>query len=176
MGIGALCAAAAVVMGVGSAAEAATVNIVGKVVQSDYSTGPSWDHSSWTTISLPDYLGIPVDTPLRGTLSLSERLFNGAVFAWATMHIGGVLVWDFAVHGDMSGFSGSDPNHMFKWYGLDWDGTDGIYEYSSDMGRYLEYARLEFTLAPVPLPATVALLPIGIGALAMMRRRRRLFN
>lgn len=28
-------------------------------------------------------------------------------------------------------------------------------------------------LAPVPLPASVALLPLGIGALAMMRRRRR---
>lgn len=31
-------------------------------------------------------------------------------------------------------------------------------------------------IAPVPLPATVALLPLGIGALAVMRRRRRLLD
>ncbi|MFT4150162.1 MAG: VPLPA-CTERM sorting domain-containing protein [Paracoccaceae bacterium] len=52
-----------------------------------------------------------------------------------------------------------------------------LYNYGEDMdwpvlGTYSYTNRYEPDAAPVPLPATAALLPLGIGALAIMRRRR----
>lgn len=45
---------------------------------------------------------------------------------------------------------------------------DGAYQYWYDS----EYSSFTVVPSPVPLPATAALLSIGIGALAMMRRRQ----
>lgn len=47
--------------------------------------------------------------------------------------------------------------------------TDDLYVDIRNRNTYFEIV----DLAPVPLPATTALLPVGIGALAMMRKRRR---
>lgn len=61
----------------------------------------------------------------------------------------------------------------FSWVDVIWDGEEGQIIYTSDNRPYYEEVRATLTPAPVPLPATVALLPFGIGAFAVMRRRRR---
>lgn len=176
MGIRALCAAAAVVVGVGSAAEAATVDVVATMVYAEYSTGPVDDHSSWVITNPSEYWGIPNGQSLPGTLSMSDVVYDGFTHAWATFVVSGATIFDHAVSGDFSSFYGMNTDKPFQFYSLEWNGKDGLFQYSSDMGNYLESVVIEFTLAPVPLPATAALLPVGLGALAMMRRRRRLFN
>lgn len=47
---------------------------------------------------------------------------------------------------------------------------------AEDIRREYEFQTVHFTVlpAPVPLPASIALIPMGIGALALLRRRRRL--
>lgn len=49
-------------------------------------------------------------------------------------------------------------------------------DYTKDIWREYENQTAYFTVlpAPVPLPASIALIPMGIGALALLRRRRRL--
>lgn len=57
----------------------------------------------------------------------------------------------------------------------------GTWQRMDDVSLFHLYENVSFTiiewnrsLAPVPLPVSAALLPVGIGALAMMRRRRRI--
>lgn len=56
---------------------------------------------------------------------------------------------------------------------ISWNGKSGMWRYEGDGGGFDPYATLSFQIAAVPLPASAALLPIGIGALAMLRRRKR---
>ena len=56
---------------------------------------------------------------------------------------------------------------------LSWNGKSGTWLYAPDGGTVEPYATVSFQIAAVPLPASAALLPIGIGALAMLRRRKR---
>ncbi len=54
-----------------------------------------------------------------------------------------------------------------------WDGYSGSWRYYPDTYSVEQDTTISFDLAPVPLPTTAALLPLGIGALAVMRKRRR---
>ena len=51
--------------------------------------------------------------------------------------------------------------------------TDGLHGYFY-VDEYSQFTILDIKdLAPVPLPSAIALLPLGLGALAFMRKRRR---
>lgn len=56
---------------------------------------------------------------------------------------------------------------------LSWNGKSGTWLYAPDDGSFEPYATVSFQIAAIPLPASAALLPIGVGALATLRRRKR---
>ncbi len=173
MGIRALCAAAAVVVGVGSAAEAATVDVVFTLTEAVEHYMPPWDESAWVDTPLLVYNGLAVGSTYNGTLTVEDKPFNGGIFTWATLLIDGKTIYDFIVDGDLTAFHGQSEGFI-QWTTLDWDGAAGQFQYNHDILPYDTIVIGSFALAPVPLPATAALLPLGIGALAVLRRRRRL--
>ena len=54
-----------------------------------------------------------------------------------------------------------------------WNGETGVWRLETDGGGVDQYVTVNFKLAAIPLPASAALLPIGVGAFAMMRKRRK---
>lgn len=94
---------------------------------------------------LDPYYGFFRDDPLHfGGENFYIRL-DGKIAAGTAIEI-----WDIeAYHG-----------HVFK--------GDGYEAHVRNRNTYFQIV----SIAPVPLPATAALLPVGIGALAMVRRRR----
>lgn len=73
--------------------------------------------------------------------------------------------------------SGSNPNgEAFTLELSRFSDFAGYIDLADQAGSYYDWALLSVEnvrLAPVPIPATAALLPLGLGALAMMRKRRR---
>lgn len=54
-----------------------------------------------------------------------------------------------------------------------WNGTSGYWRHDGYEEPVEYYSTFTFELATVPLPASAALLPLGIAALGIMRRRRK---
>lgn len=220
MGIRALCAAAAVVVGVGSAAEAATYTSV------SYDMFVRYDGTAFTDV---DYYPIAHDhysfenkdiSAGDTSLGLKSHLFGlpaiGTIFQFTV----NILHPDIPYHVPYYGNGGSTPvcqlgpwnctatdqtnisaNSFSLAYDDDWwmsvnaqegstfeVGLSAIYSgvqtpliTADGMHMYwYDYETSYFTIlgvsqpAAVPLPATAALLPLGLGALAMLRRRRRI--
>lgn len=177
MSIRTFCAAAVVALGVGQAEAATVYDVIFTITKAKhlYIDDCYDEDGSYTTCVstelLPDWRGMSVGDPLRGVFAVGDDGF-------ATLDVGGLrLFGDWGAYqaydGDAYWWEGSGG----VWYTyLSWNGTAGTLFHSLDNrpDSYDTYASL--TLAPVPLPATAALLPLGIGALAMMRRRRRVVS
>ncbi|MDB6181238.1 VPLPA-CTERM sorting domain-containing protein [Paracoccus fistulariae] len=56
---------------------------------------------------------------------------------------------------------------------IGWNGRSGWFRFEDDDPPIDKYVTINFEIAAVPLPASAALLPIGMGALAMVRKRKR---
>lgn len=88
-----------------------------------------------------------------------DDIFSASV----TLTKGSVLDINF-----WSAYASHDGPYPFR---ISEDGRYG-YEYRDEYSQFtILYIK---DLAPVPLPSAIALLPLGIGALAFMRKRRRL--
>lgn len=186
MGIGSLFAAAAIAVGMGHAADAATYegqdfNVIVRLTETLIC-----DWGDCDGYPSKDYGGVfhtaPIGTVLRGVLSFGH--FQGT----PGEYFSGIPIW-FSSHGNGDGFGGShfDTNHGIGYYSnhdpqgddydfqISWDGTAGSVYYYYDEQDYAWDRKVTGTieLAPVPLPASAALLPLGLGALALIRRRRR---
>ncbi|WP_103171623.1 hypothetical protein [Paracoccus sp. SY] len=170
MGIKALCAAAAVVAGVGSA-EAATVDHVKLTLTAEYICEAG--ECDEPAPSVAKFMGIPVGQSVYGDLHIGDKdadLFQRIVFfSKGTVNNLGYFRDDYSDgrYSERSSIEGLYA-YLINWNGLVgslWY-RDDDYPWSLDVSGTIE-------LAPVPLPATAALLPMGLGALALMRRRRR---
>ncbi|WP_306608556.1 VPLPA-CTERM sorting domain-containing protein [Paracoccus sp. WLY502] len=133
-----------------------------------------------------DYGGVfftaPIGTILRGVLSFGD--FTGT----PGDYFSGIPIWFSSYAGD-AGFGGDyfdtrngigyysnhDPQGDDYDFHISWDGTTGSVYYYYDEQDHVWDRMVTGTiqLAPVPLPASAALLPLGIGALVLVRRRRR---
>ncbi|MCG6110749.1 MAG: VPLPA-CTERM sorting domain-containing protein [Paracoccus sp.] len=95
---------------------------------------------------------------------------TGTGFAWR--YPDGRLTLGNDFYEDISGYTTVGGSLSYFLFSLE-------ETYFSDDGKYIYFVRGEdakFTIvqpAPVPLPASAALLPLGFGALAMMRKRRK---
>ncbi|SNR59782.1 VPLPA-CTERM protein sorting domain-containing protein [Paracoccus sediminis] len=167
MGIRAMCAAAAVAMGIGSAADAATLRL-----EFDYAYhgGDNLENTDFTTV-----WGLPVGGVSEVQLDLDYPASN---YAELKTNAGIVIFGDIV--GFMNGvFWGDTGLSGIDYTVFSWDGTLGYVEYSGEFGSYETFKDIRATLslvsdlAPVPLPAGALLLPAGIGALALLRKRRR---
>lgn len=69
----------------------------------------------------------------------------------------------------------SEVGEELQWDTWFWNYRMGLFDDGTYWGYGYETAHFQLVaeLAPVPLPASAALLPLGFGALAMMRKRRR---
>lgn len=169
MGIRALCAAAAVVAGVGQA-EAATVDRVTMTLNAEYicEIGDCEDDPAPGV----DFF-LPTDVPVTGWLSIGDK--DDQDMQEITFSYNGME----SILGPFIDFSGTgyyqsvDAMEGFYAFNIDWNGLFGSLWYRDDDAPWSLDVRGTLELAPVPLPATAALLPMGLGALAMMRKRRR---
>lgn len=176
MGIRALCAAAAVVVGMGSAAEAATYTGTFTLVSAvkEYETSNPGD-PDLPDEELPGHWGVATGNTVEAT-------FNINVYAdWVVFEVfhGNIEIFNERIYASGSGYTGGQSGWADSYYGwkeLTWDGAQsGSVVYWGE--NYPWYAVIKGTFsidpAPVPLPATAALLPLGIGALVAVRKRRR---
>ena len=78
----------------------------------------------------------------------------------------------FLGYDDRSGIIKDGDSLEYWLWGRGTSNTD----YTKDIWQQFENQSAYFTVlpAPVPLPASIAMIPMGIGALALLRRRRRL--
>lgn len=170
-----MCAAAVVAVGVGSSADAATV--VHKVnIKLIYAEEQIWSDDISEIIGrnvYEEYWTIPTGQTRRGAISV-EELPTGQVRAIVT--VGSNIVADLVGEGSVNSidifFDRSGGG--YDWTALTWENGAGALEKSYDYTFRTFGARANIVSPPpVPLPAAGALLPLGIGALAAMRKRRR---
>lgn len=178
MGIKALCAAAAVVVAGVGAVDAAVVR---KDVTFTFSEAVRWeegdlhDRTDDVFTYFDHHLGLPVGSPIKGELTITDIADAwGEDLRWVNLVVGGVKLF-----ADEVAFTG--PRHAFfndtrtgwDWYRLELFDALGFYEYFDDDRPNAYTATGTFSIAPVPLPASAALLPLCFGALALLRKRRR---
>lgn len=169
VGLKAMCAAAALAVGVGQAAEAATYDVIFTITTAQHDYLDFDDGQKVTRTYLPEWWGVEVNTPMQGILEIgadavASLVVNGRSFfgqADATQ-------WQDAENSWTEGQGG-------VWYSyMTWTGAAGAWYHTADHRPDYYDVYADISLAPVPLPMTAALLPLGIGALALMRKRRRL--
>lgn len=90
-----------------------------------------------------------------------------------------VQLWAFGQH-LYQGFAWQSAGTISGSYDVEWlhsvslGALKGLFRYDSDDAPYYESLTVNLTApAPIPLPASAALFPLGFGALAAVRRRRR---
>ncbi|WP_103173790.1 VPLPA-CTERM sorting domain-containing protein [Paracoccus sp. SY] len=166
-----LCAATAVVVGLSSAADAASVHNVGFSLNE----GGYCEPQPCTPPSNTGYfLGFETNKWYSGKLRFSDPDELGQInisFSDST--------WPLAYSLGQYTLNPASLEHYHMVSGLPdfiirWDGEIGEFYYRiGSRERHLEYSGSFRAIPPVPLPASAALLPLGLGALAMMRRRRK---
>ena len=171
MGIRALCAAAAVVVAGVGAVDAATVDHVKLTLNAEYicEEGECGEPAP----SISSFRDIPIGSAIYGDLVIGDRdedLFQIIQFVskGTTYHLGRFLDWQ-----STGNYIEDAAMDFFYWYQINWNGSEGSLRYRDDNVPWSLEVQGTIELAPVPLPATAALLPLGIVALAMLRRRRR---
>lgn len=169
MGIRVLCAAAAVVVGVGQA-EAATVDHVKLTLNAEYICEMECDEPAPT---IGKFMGIPVGQSVYGDLYIGDRdddLLQQILFvSKGIIHELGFFL-DEQLDGRYSEIGAIESMYAYL---INWNGSEGSLWYRDDNVPWSLEVQGTIELAPIPLPATAALLPMGLGALALMRRRRR---
>lgn len=176
MGFRVLCAAAAVVAGVGSADAATVTHDIVFTVTDAYDLTSYFDYEIEEMVEvrtdLPGFWGFATGSSTRGILEIVETV---ATQLTVRLVVAGTAVFEADdASGTIEAFYAVSGISGYKMDGLRWTGTSGKLEYTYDGSPDFTFADATISLAPIPLPATAALLPMGIGALAWMRKRRRL--
>ncbi|MGN7871059.1 VPLPA-CTERM sorting domain-containing protein [Paracoccus sp. 22332] len=171
MGIRALCAAAAVAVGVGSAAEAATYTGAFTLVSAYESHHPFGSDPVEPDRPMPGYWNVATGDTVEAFITVIADFGDSVHFTLGTLT---ETIFSSVLQRTAEGYSGVESGYFYGWESLTWDGTlSGTISYASEEYPWAKNVFGSFTLAPVPLPAAAALLPLGLGALALMRRRRR---
>lgn len=149
-----------------SAAHAATVQIFDvTAVLTYHKTGCYSGMSECGQSESGSLLGLILNQPSRATLTITDYIESGRD------HQKYILKYD-----EGSIFDSTENINNDVSAALTWNGNTGSISYSfGDLWSY-EAAKIELGtyVAPVPLPAGAALLPLGLAALAMFRKRRRI--
>ena len=180
MYIRSLCAAAVVAVGVGQA-DAATVVTHDIIFTVTYAVDRQEveifeeDEVRFENIDTPlaEFWGVPVGSPARGTLTISNDVPNPYGDVFVSLVVAGTTLYNEVADGTFDDFDGIQGISGYLWESIRWQNGSGFLWYTYDGRPNYTFADATITLAPVPLPAAAALLPLGIGALALMRRRRR---
>ena len=175
MDIRALCTAAAVFIGVGSAADAATVthSIVFTVTDA-YDLTSYFDYEKEEHVDrrteLSGFWGFATGSSTRGTLEIVEESSGHLEIS---LTVAGNVIFEADTSGTSEDFYAVDGISGYIMEGLRWTGASGTFDYTKDGQPDYTFADATISLAPVPLPPAVALMPMGLGTLALLRKRRR---
>lgn len=136
-----------------------------------------WDCSDFCGDMTPDIIpfkGLSIGQTVVGTISFLKT---------SPYNISLNMSWGDYSFANNRGFSEIDINSYWNPALDDYikfsliDGVfSGIYKRLPYSGEWNQNAVLEFSsvsVAPVPIPGSAALLPVGLGALALLRKRRR---
>lgn len=165
---------AAMAVGVGQA-EAASYDVIFTLTRAEHVYTPTFEDPQIVT-PLDEWWDIPANNPVSGLLQFHQDASGRTV---AMLYAGPSIIFEYPWRSEMS----SDGEYFGQatfggvWYtDLWWSSADGKgrVAHSDDHRPNYYFAEATFELAPVPLPPTAALIPLGIGALAALRRRRRL--
>ncbi len=165
--------AAVMAVGIGQVADAAIVeyDIVITVNSAYYHYYPIGGENHSTP--LEGWWGLKTGVPTAGVLRVQTYDTGSAIADLIIPGIGAIFE---------NNFSASPMNGYYYWWGvgsssagsmtwLTWNGNEGSLSYSQD--RLPHYTNADASFSVIPLPASAALLPLGVGALALMRKRRR---
>lgn len=175
MGIGNWCFGLVAAMAVGTAAEAATYNVAVTMTQNSLDCWPGSSELCGSEPDLGSWSGLTLGRAVYGVLSIIENTVENEAQVSLYLNDGGA-VFDYEMRPNQSN---TGYWMMSSGYGYDihWDGEVGGFFYQDDGYPWSRSVRAGMSLgeapAPVPLPAGAALLPFGLGALAVMRKRRR---
>lgn len=170
VGIKAMCAAAALAVGVGQT-EAATYDVIFTITEAQHDYLDFDNNQAVTRTYLSEWWGMAVNAPLRGVLEM------GADGIFPLLTVSGLTLFRTPDAGQAGSSETSWTEGTGAWYNtLTWTGSQGTWYRTEDQRPDYYNISADIRLAPVPLPVSAALLPMGIGALAFLRKRRRLVS
>ena len=155
---------------------------VGQAEAATWDVDVTWISGAWICaydcdgVTPPDpndyHVGIDIGETKSGTLSIDPYVGWGNDVT-LTLRVADSVI----VSSPMTTLPGRYQN-FWAYHNLwvDWDGASGLYHYEDDRTPYFWKSEFRISLtqpAPVPVPASVALLSVSMGALAMMRKRRK---
>lgn len=164
--------AAVAALGIGSGAQAATLNASFTLVSAVDVHIPVFeeDMPKQEDRQLLEWWGITVGKTVAATVTIGE----GMRFTLATA---AGIVFDEYIWRSGSSYYGLTYGPDHGWTGLSWDGS--LFGSGSILAQGAEdpwfkeiYGEFRLQPAPVPVPLSAAFLPLGFGAFAMIRRRR----
>lgn len=188
VGLKAMCAATALMVGVGQAEAAVMPLPLGSYeILMTFENASVYCRYDCEDEQVHPFVGISVGETKRGTLNILPvwDFQNGGYYPDS---IGLDLTWEGGtIFQPMYSLTRLEDDRNYFLNGLldafDFSFTNGLINgmFSTDRGVDGTGGRLEqinkfsfIEVAPVPLPMSVALMPLGLGAFAMMRKRRRL--
>lgn len=169
--------AVAAVLGLGSGAQAATVNASFTLVSAiDVHDPLNPDvEPKQPDRQLSEWWGVPVGKTVAATVTIGEGTAEWLRF---TLRTASEVIFDDFVAISGTSFYGGIAGPDWGWTTLEWDGS--LFGSGSILAKGAEdpwfkeiYGEFRLQPAPVPLPFSATLLPLGFGALAAIRRRRR---
>lgn len=184
MSIRSVAAAAVMAAGIGQAADAAVLE------SGFYKVEMTLDENYWWCYSRSCEEPEPAPAPYQG-LNLGDRVEGYFGFHLVSPGILSFsLAWNdgaiFSEYSRWGNFYRTDENSYYNSVFeqiISFELVNGVlsgmftdsYYHSGTWDQYasISFQEVEVDVAPVPLPATAALLPFGLGALAMMRKRRK---
>ncbi len=165
--------AAVMAVGIGQVADAALVeyDIVITVNRANYYYYPIGGENHSTPLG--GWWGLKTGVPTAGILRVQTYDTERAIADLIIPGIDAIFVsegYSYLRDGYYS-WLGVGSSYVGGLTSLTWNGNEGSLIYGQDHLPHYTIADASFSV--IPLPASAALLPLGIGAIAMMRKRRR---
>lgn len=170
MGIRMLCLAAAAAVGVGQAG-AATVRYDAYYTLTSISVVCDGGCERYPEEEVNVYAGIRDGQTAKGQLTITDDVPGQIHLEFRY----GAELARLLFRNTLSLRADGSYRYAFADVRVSWDGILGVFNEWPPTSRIEQKTSVEFGIlpAPIPLPASAALLPIGLAALTMIRRRRK---
>lgn len=184
VGLKAMCAAAALMVGVGQAEAATVLDVeftITRAVNEYIPVPEEGPDEGFEDVPFEEFWGVKVGDTVNAVFTYAEEWVGNQKSLRASFSVADQLLFrgtlSRGMPWEMAWAGISDHTSSPEYFALEWDGVGmGTLEYTHDFRPWFPTVEATWSVvspAPVPVPMTAALLPFGIGALAMMRKRRK---